>query len=104
MIQPNPAPQRKHQGCFPLPWFTHHLWLLHSKEHCFWRWSETRSSASKQVFGNLPQGFLFPCSLGVPVGQHTSKMTINTTHQWAELATAGGEGFYGKDLGISLPH
>lgn len=75
--------------------------FLYSKEHYFWKFSETWSSASTQVFGNLPQGFLFPCSLGVPVGQHMNKMTISIMCQWAEFGTAGGEEFYGKDLGMS---
>lgn len=76
--------------------------MIFSKEHYFWRFSETWSNASIQVFGNLPKVFLFPCSLGAPVGQHTNKMTINIMYQWTEFVTAGEERFYGRDLGISL--
>lgn len=70
--------------------------FLYSKEHHLPRLPYTWSNASKHtgVFGNLPQGFLFPGSLGVPAGQHTNKTSINIMHQPAEFATGGGEGFY----------
>lgn len=95
-IQPTPAPQRKHRDCFLHLRFTHHLWFSVLKGTSLLKITINmiQCKQAHRCIWNLPQGFLFPGSLGVPAGQHTNKISINIMHQWAEFATAGGGGFY----------